>query len=151
MPNSIHVSTLLSRVFLKYLDKSTTNLSGPTYYLQNPYAFTQPPPELTTSKGVTSAHTRATPPHHHSLRVRQRRPPQADRNDTTDSGVIPGAWHAPPPSPKREPIPAQAGIQPPPFPNLSLTRSGRGQGGLIPFALSLSKGLPHLHLLICTD
>ena len=28
LPNSIHVSTLLSRVFLKYLDKSTTNLSG---------------------------------------------------------------------------------------------------------------------------
>jgi len=42
LPNSIHVSTLLSRVFLKYLDKSTTNLSGlstiprPRMFLLNP-------------------------------------------------------------------------------------------------------------------
>ena len=43
LPNSIHVSTLLSRVFLKYLDKSTTNLSGLST-TSRPRMFSSTPP-----------------------------------------------------------------------------------------------------------
>jgi len=66
LPHSIHVSGLLSRVFLKYHDKSTTNLSR-LRTASSTRAVSLNPPELTTSKGCNSAHTRAAPSHHHVI------------------------------------------------------------------------------------